>query len=163
MEHRDWVVGGAVLERDGRVLLVHNLRRGGRTDWTTPGGVIDAGETVMEGLAREVTEETGLTVTAWDGLLYEVHAVAPGLGWTLRVEVHRATAWRGDVQTGDDPDGIVTHAEFVDADALPARLDTNERWVGEPLLAWLADRWDHPRQFRYRIDGDRSAFRVVRE
>lgn len=163
MEHRHWVVGGAVIERDGRVLLVHNLRRSGRTDWSTPGGVIDAGETVIEGLAREVAEETGLTVTDWDRLLYEVHADAPGLGWTLRVEVHRATAWRGDVQTGDDPDGIVTHAEFVDADVLAARLDSNERWVVEPLLAWFSDRWHEPREFRYRIDGTRDAFSVVRE
>lgn len=152
-----------MIEEDGCLLLVHNLRRGGRTDWSTPGGVIDAGETLIEGLAREVNEETGLTVTAWDGPLYEVRTEAPVLGWSLRVEVHRATEWSGTVRVGDDPDGIVTDAEFVASHALASRLDSNQRWVGEPLLAWLADRWDEPKEFRYRIDGTSDAFEVVRE
>ena len=53
-----WQVAGAVIERDGAVLLVENLRRNGHTDWTPPGGVIELadGETVLAGLAREVAE-----------------------------------------------------------------------------------------------------------
>lgn len=163
VEQRQWLVGGAVIERDGQLLLVHNLRRGGRTDWSTPGGVIDAGETLLEGLTREVEEETGLRVTAWEGPTYEVHTDAPGLGWTLRVEVHRAVSWDGELAIGDDPDGIVTDAEFVDLASLPRRLDGNQLWVSEPLLAWLDERWKDVRTFRYRIDGTRESFDVVRE
>ena len=68
---RDWVVGGAVIEAStpglsivapppGAVLLVENQRPNGGRDWTPPGGVIDAGEAVVDGLTREVREETGL-------------------------------------------------------------------------------------------------------
>jgi len=163
VEQRDWLVGGAVIERDGQLLLVHNLRRSGRTDWSTPGGVIDAGETLLQGLTREVEEETGLRVTAWQGPTYEVHTHAPGLGWTLRVEVHRAVSWDGELAVGEDPDGIVTDAEFVSLAALPHRLDGNQRWVSEPLLSWLDERWEVARTFRYRIDGTRESFEVVRE
>ena len=152
-----------MIERDGQVLLVHNLRRSGRTDWSTPGGVIDAGETLLQGLTREVEEETGLRVTAWQGPTYEVHTHAPGLGWTLRVEVHRAVSWDGELAVGEDPDGIVTDAEFVSLAALPHRLDGNQRWVSEPLLSWLDERWEVARTFRYRIDGTRESFEVVRE
>ena len=39
------------------------VRRNGSSDWTPPGGVIEVadGESVLDGLTREVAEETGLT------------------------------------------------------------------------------------------------------
>ena len=39
---REWIVAGALLEASDHLLLVRNLRRGGHSDWSTPGGVIDA-------------------------------------------------------------------------------------------------------------------------
>jgi 8-oxo-dGTP diphosphatase len=90
---RDWVVGGALILSDEGVLLVQNRRRNGSQDWTPPGGVIDEGETLLDGLTREVQEETGLRVTEWAGPVYEVHCEAPDLGWSLRVEAHVALAY----------------------------------------------------------------------
>ena len=58
---RAWLVGGAIVEGPDGLLLVRNRRRNGALDWSPPGGVIDAGESVLEGLTREVEEETGLT------------------------------------------------------------------------------------------------------
>ena len=57
-------------------------------------------------------EETGLLVAEWEGPLYEVRAVAEGLGWSLRCEVHRALAFEGALHV-DDPDGIVVDAAFT--------------------------------------------------
>lgn len=159
---RSWVVAGAVIEGPDGILLVQNRRRDGTLDWTTPGGVIevDDGETVRDGLAREVREETGLEVTAWDGPLYEVACEAPGMGWRLRVEVHRAVTWAGDVRI-DDPDAIVVDARYVAVDECANRLASNSLWVHEPLAAWLADRASCPRTFRYRVDGDRRETMAV--
>ena len=53
---RDWVVAGAVIEGADGLLLVRNRRRDGSEDWSPPGGVIDEGETILEGLTREVAE-----------------------------------------------------------------------------------------------------------
>ena len=103
---RAWTVAGGLIEHDGRLLLVQNRRRDGSTDWTTPGGVVDPGEEILEALSREVREETGLSVTGWEGPLWQVEAEAPDMGWTLRVEVHRATGFEGAIAL-DDPDGIV--------------------------------------------------------
>src|SRR5690606_22994421 len=110
---RDWVVGGALILSDEGVLLVHNRRRNGTLDWTPPGGVIDEGESVIDGLTREVAEETGLHVLEWVGPLYEVRCEAPDMGWRLRVEAHLAVRYEGEIHI-DDPDGIVVDARFVD-------------------------------------------------
>ncbi len=157
------MVAGAVIEGPEGLLLVQNRRRSGVSDWSTPGGVIDAGETVIEGLSREVTEETGLVVSAWSGPLYRVEVAAPGFGWNLQVEVHAADAFDGDL-TVDDPDGIVVDARFVGDNTHVALLESNHRWVGEPLCEWFDARWDHEadrRLFRYQLEGDRPRDVVV--
>ena len=137
---RDWVVGAALMWSDDGLLLVRNRRRNGREDWTPPGGVIEGDEPLLSGLAREVREETGLTVTEWGGPVYEVRCLAPEMGWRLRVEVHVALGFEGSLHV-DDPDGIVVDARFVPVDDLDAHLADNQPWVREPLADWLAQRW----------------------
>ena len=144
----------------GGVLLVRNRRRNGSLDWSPPGGVIDEGESVLEGLTREVEEETGLRVTEWVGPLYEVRAEAPDMGWRLRVEVHLAVSYEGTVRV-DDPDGIVVDARFVALDACATHLDGCHRWVREPLADWLGLRWADSRPYGYRVEGADPATVVV--
>jgi 8-oxo-dGTP diphosphatase len=161
---RDWVVGGAVLLAGDQVLLVGNRRRNGTVDWTPPGGVIEVheGEELLDGLAREVEEETGLRVTAWSGPLYSVTAEAPDLGWRLRASIHLAEAWEGELVV-DDPDGIVVDARFVDVAGCEGLLDGCHPWVREPLSAWLAERWATEHAFGYRVDGaDLASLTVTR-
>ena len=156
-------MAGAVIEGPEGVLLVANRRRGGAVDWSTPGWVIDEGEDIRAGLAREVLEETGLAVTAWGELLYGIEVHAPDLGWDLRVEVHRAAAVRGDVSVGDDPDGIVIGSTWAASGECERLLGDAHPWVREPLVDWLRERWAAPRRYRYRIDGTSiEDFRVTR-
>jgi 8-oxo-dGTP diphosphatase len=58
-------VGAVILGDDGRILLVKHVPKrddfwGGR--WMVPGGGLELGETLEEGIAREVEEETNLKV-----------------------------------------------------------------------------------------------------
>ena len=54
----------AALVREGRVLLVHRSRnrRAYPDVWDLPGGHIDAGETELAALAREMHEELGVQI-----------------------------------------------------------------------------------------------------
>lgn len=52
-------VAGAVINDTGQVLAI---RRRDNGQWEPPGGVLELGETLHDGLRREVREETGLQI-----------------------------------------------------------------------------------------------------
>lgn len=57
------IVGvGAVVVKDGRALVVRRATEPLRGEWSVPGGMLELGEKLREGIAREVKEETGLEV-----------------------------------------------------------------------------------------------------
>jgi 8-oxo-dGTP diphosphatase len=49
-----------ILRREGRILLVRQ-EKPGREYWLLPGGGVNAGESLVDALRREVTEEVGLS------------------------------------------------------------------------------------------------------
>lgn len=157
---RHWQVAAGVIMEGTSVLLVKNLRPGGAIDWSTPGGVVDPGETPLEGLTREVEEETGMVVQCWQGPLYRVEVHAPDAGFLLRVETHLAVTSEGELRV-DDPDGIVIEATYVERQAVASYLGTNQPWVVEPLLAHLIDGVSDGRLFRYRMTGRRGEQRKI--
>jgi 8-oxo-dGTP diphosphatase len=55
-------VGALIFDEDQRLLLVERGREPLKGFWSLPGGVLETGETLAEGVRREVLEETGLLV-----------------------------------------------------------------------------------------------------
>ena len=72
-------VGGVVVS-GGRVLLVRRAQEPLKGEWSIPGGLLELGEALEEGVQRELKEETGLRVEpvsvlgVFDRILYDKDA-----------------------------------------------------------------------------------------
>ena len=104
-------VRAVILHRD-RLLLV-NAYAGERSDlWCAPGGGVERGASLPDNLAREVFEETGLTVAVGPPcLVNEFHD--PG-GTFHQVDIYFRCAITAGTLSHDwqDPEGIVTRRRF---------------------------------------------------
>jgi ADP-ribose pyrophosphatase YjhB (NUDIX family) len=59
---RPFLAVSAAVVRDGKVLVVRRARDPALNLYTLPGGVVENGETLLQAVAREVREETALTI-----------------------------------------------------------------------------------------------------
>src|SRR5512143_3082680 len=57
---------GSIIVREGRVVLIKRGHPPLEGEWSIPGGVLEVGETLREGVIREAHEETGLVVEPLD-------------------------------------------------------------------------------------------------
>jgi ADP-ribose pyrophosphatase YjhB (NUDIX family) len=93
-------VGAIVTDEQGRVLMIKRGHEPGAGLWSIPGGRIEPGETDAEALAREMLEETGLTVEV-GRLVGTVQRPGPG-GAVLDIRDYAATVIGGTLAAGDD-------------------------------------------------------------
>ena len=59
---RPFLAVSAAIVRDGKVLVVRRARPPAHGVYTLPGGVVELGETLVEAVAREIREETGMAI-----------------------------------------------------------------------------------------------------
>ena len=89
-------VGAVIVDSDGCLLLVQRANAPSRGCWSIPGGRVEPGESLLAAAAREVTEETGLTVSI--GPLLGVVTISG----TYEVHDFAATVTGGVLTPGDD-------------------------------------------------------------
>ena len=110
---------GAVIVDAGRVLLVRRATEPLRGEWSVPGGMLELGETLRDGVRREVLEETGVEVEPGEVLDVFDSIFTDTLG---RTEYHYVLIdylcrrLSGEAVAGSD----VSDVRWVTADALPA-------------------------------------------
>ena len=109
MEVREITVAvGAVIENEkGEILLVRHVpERGGfwQGKWICPGGGLELGETIEEGIIREVGEETKLEIELTTPLIPFQRIVKQNDHTVLHVIYidYRAKLIRGEPQPGSD-------------------------------------------------------------
>lgn len=98
---------GAVVIRDGRILLVRRGTHPGKGLWAVPGGLVKPGETLQHAAEREILEETGIVIRAGDPFYtFDLIQRAPdgALEFHYVIVDLRADYVSGEVTPGDDAD-----------------------------------------------------------
>ena len=113
-EHK--VAAAAVVENDGRLLLVRRSLTPGQGKWTIPGGFVDFDEDPRQAVVREVLEETGFR-TEIVRLLDVVHGQEHERGASLLIAYHGRLL--DDAPTGRVDENEVTDVGFFAPEHLP--------------------------------------------
>jgi 8-oxo-dGTP diphosphatase len=99
---------GAVVVHDGRVLLVRRGREPLKGHWTLPGGVLEVGEALVDGVAREVKEETGLQVEPVElvELLDRIHREESQVRYHYVIADYLCRVTGGELRAASDADAV---------------------------------------------------------
>jgi ADP-ribose pyrophosphatase YjhB (NUDIX family) len=107
---------GAVIVDRGRVLLVRRGTEPLRGQWSLPGGLIEVGESLSDGLIREVREETGLTVKPVEliELLDRIHREGDRVRYHYVIADYLCEVIGGELSAASDADEVrwVERAEW---------------------------------------------------
>jgi 8-oxo-dGTP diphosphatase len=120
---------GAVVHDDAhRLLVVQRMRPPAAGRWSIPGGRVEAGETDVDAVRREVLEETGLHVVVGQ----RVGTVErPGLGGLVYdIRDYACTVTGGWLRPGDDAIDArwVRRRELLALDTTDGLVDALDAW-----------------------------------
>ena len=124
--HNSSPCAGAMILREGRLLLVKRGVEPFRGWWDIPGGFLEPGEHPAEGAAREVLEETGLRVAIGDPVGTYVDVYGEKVGKFTLTTYYLAGVVDGEQQAGDDAVAI----GWFSLEELPEEIAFNNgRWA----------------------------------
>lgn len=123
------IIVGALIEKDGKYLLVQELKKKCYMQWNLPLGHLDAGETITEGAIRETKEETGYDVKLTGLVDIQNHYGSE--------YVFIKFTYRGEI-IGGDPSEIQTDeingVEWFSHDELKKMLEAGKLRAGKATL-----------------------------
>jgi 8-oxo-dGTP diphosphatase len=112
------VVGvGGVLIENGRTLLIKRGTEPLLGQWSIPGGTLELGESLQEGVAREMLEETGLEVEVremievFDRIFVDPAAAKPGPKYHFVIVDYLCRRLGGTPKAGSDVTDLAFAAE----------------------------------------------------
>jgi ADP-ribose pyrophosphatase YjhB (NUDIX family) len=125
---------GALCEDElGRLMLVRRAIEPRKGKWDTPGGFLDEGEAPLDGLRRELREETGLEVEPDEffGALTDLYGDGPAAQFVLSLN------WTAHILAGTpEPADDVAEIRWFAADELPGEDETAFASVYSLVQGW---------------------------
>jgi len=141
----------ALVRREGRVLLCRHEKPDRGAYWLLPGGGVEAGETLVQALHRELREELGITETPLlEGPIALAESIAPADAEVARHVVHIIfAAYLGDRSLAEveSSDAAVRGHRLFEADELldvavhPPIQKFIERWQPGDAAVYLGSVW----------------------
>jgi ADP-ribose pyrophosphatase YjhB (NUDIX family) len=107
---------GAIVEKDGELLLVRRKRPPYLGSWTLPAGFVEYEEDVETTVRREIEEETGLIVEPRG--VFGVYSYFDDPRQNGLLVIYRAETVGGTLRAGDD----ASEARFFAPEALPEEI-----------------------------------------
>ena len=138
------------IEQNGRYLMLHRVKKEhdvNHDKWIGVGGKLEPGETPEQCLLREVTEETGLTLTDWRYVgRIDFHAQ----GWeSERMHLYHAVGFTGSLIDCDE--GQLVWLEKQKLAGLPS-------WEGDKIFLRLMEQGAPFFRMELRYRGDQLIF-----
>lgn len=124
---RPQIALGAVVIRDGELLMVRRGKDPGKGLWTVPGGRLEKGEYLQDALVREVREETGLEIEV--GQLLGIFEVIGDDHYVI-LDYLAEPVGKAKLRAGDDADEVA----WMSLDKVH-ELECTPRFI-ETLTAW---------------------------
>jgi ADP-ribose pyrophosphatase YjhB (NUDIX family) len=139
-------VSAVVVDR-GRVLLVLRGTEPLKGHWSLPGGLLELGEHLADGVVREVEEETGLTVEVVElvELLDRIHREGERVRYHYVIADYLCRVRGGELRAASDADAVrwVERAEWNSHSALEL----------EPVTVMVIEKaWQRARAFEGKGD-----------
>jgi 8-oxo-dGTP diphosphatase len=135
---------GAVVARDGALLLVRHQKPDRDPYWVLPGGRLEPGETIPECAGREISEETGLSAR-FSGVLYVSEFLREGRH-TVDITVRMTPEGNEEAKLGSDPEvapasePTLRELRWVAVDDL-RKIKLLPVWIRDRLLQDAAEGW----------------------
>jgi ADP-ribose pyrophosphatase YjhB (NUDIX family) len=128
-------VSALVTDDDGRILLARRAFEPDAGLWDVPGGFLEEGEHPLDGLRRELEEETGLTAEPGEfvGVFMDTYGDEPGANAVLNL-VWTARIASGELVADDD----VSELRWFSLDALPSEDELAFHWIEPALRDWIS-------------------------
>ena len=124
---RPSVAVGAIVVKDGALLMVQRGKDPARGLWSVPGGSVELGEYLADAVRREVREETGLEVVVAElAGIFEV----VGESHYVILDYVAAPSDDSDPVAGDDAARVewVPFEEVVKRECTPRFVETMHAW-----------------------------------
>lgn len=132
--HSAPAVSAFVSDGEERVLLARRAHDPDAGLWDAPGGFLEEGEDPLDGLRRELLEETGLRVEPgpFVGAFVDVYGTGPEAPPVLNL-VWEVSVAGGEAAPADD----VSELRWFPREELPPEGDFAFRWLAPSLRVWI--------------------------